>query len=63
MNLQEAIEEVSQQIGVRLKEKQVDAIISFCSGNDVFISLPTGFGKSLIYACLPLIFDRIRGNG
>ncbi len=27
------------------------------------MSLPTGYGKSLIYAILPLVFDKIRGKG
>ena len=62
MNLQEAIEDVSRQVGLCLKEKQFEAILNFVSGRDVFVSLPTGYGKSIIYAILPRIFDKIRGR-
>ena len=29
--------------------------------SDVFVSLPTAFGKSLIYGLLPAVFDRLKG--
>ena len=40
-------------------ENQKSAIDSFVRGN-VFISLPMGSGKSLCYASLPGVFDRLR---
>ena len=46
----------------RLKEKQLTAIEKFVCGQDVFVSLPTGFGKSVIYGLLPTIFDRLKGH-
>ncbi len=36
------------------------AILNFVVGKDVFVSLPTGGGKSLCYAALPSVFDRLR---
>ena len=43
---------------MRLKEEQLVAVEQFVSGKDVFVSLPTGFGKSLIYGILPAVYDR-----
>ena len=47
---------------VELKEKQKDAIKFFVEGNDVLVILPTGYGKSLCFALLPLVFDYLRGE-
>ena len=56
-----ALADVAQLLGYGsgFKEKQEEAIRSILSGKDTFVSLPTGYGKSLIYAALPLIFDRV----
>ena len=40
-----------------LREKQAEVLEKFVSGHDVFVVLPTGYGKSLCYACLPGTFD------
>ena len=57
------ISEVTQSMGYKeLKKEQRDAILSFISSNDVFVSLPTGFGKSLIYGCLPALFDKLHNH-
>ena len=34
-----------------IKSHQLEVIMAFISGNDVFAVLPTGYGKSLCYAC------------
>ena len=46
-----------------LNALQKEAIIQFEKQRDVFINLPTGFGKSLIYQALPLVFDAMHGEG
>ena len=35
---------------------------AFVSGRDAFGILPTGYGKSLCSACLPLVFDELEGE-
>ena len=42
-----------------LKSYQARVIKQFVSGHDVFGVLPTGYGRSLCNACLPLIFNQI----
>ena len=46
----------------RLKQEQVQAVVEFVRGRDVFVSLPTGFGKSLIYGILPAVIEIARGR-
>ena len=43
------------------KQRTEKAILSFVFGNDVFVSLPTGYGKSLCFGLLPCVFDALRG--
>ena len=40
-----------------LREKQKEVLLNILSGNDVFAVLPTGYGKSLCYSCLPKAWD------
>ena len=37
----------------------MEAVQAFVSGKDVIIVLPTGYGKSVIYALLPLLEQQI----
>ena len=63
MDLSSLIMECERRLGYEsLKDKQVEAVSTFMKGNDIFVSLPTGYGKSIIYAILPHAFDSIRGR-
>ena len=41
-----------------MKPEQLEVAATSIEGRDVFSVLPTGFGKSLCYTCLPLAFDK-----
>ena len=63
MNLLDIIKQSGLKLGFqKLLDKQVEAVSSFVNGNDVFVSLPTGYGKSAVYAMLPFVFDEISGK-
>ena len=60
--LERVLQEVSEELGFpSLKAKQKEAIGAFVKGNDIFVSLSTGYGKSVIFAMLPMVFDKLLG--
>ena len=60
-----ALEIVSQKFCVmELNDYQREAIFHFVDKKtDVFVNLPTGFGKSLIYQALPVVFNTMLREG
>ena len=42
---------------VILKDEQTACVKAIDEGKDVFLWLPTGFGKSMCYEVLPFVFD------
>ena len=45
-----------------MKEEHLEVVVVFLSGSDIFAVLPTGFGKSICYACLPFCFFELLGE-
>ena len=48
-----------KKLGYNIKELQFDIVQKVVTGYNIFAVLPTGFGKSLCYGCLPLVFDEM----
>ena len=42
-----------------LKQEQLEALYNFVCRRDVFVNLPTGFGKSLIFQMAPLVVKEL----
>ena len=59
--IEDAISDATKMMGYsRLTTKQEEVVKTFLKGRDVFVSLPTGSGKSLCYCILPFIFDLLK---
>jgi len=43
-----------------LNDKQREVVLAFVDGKDVFVSLPTGFGKSICFQSLPYVLDYMK---
>ena len=53
VSVQQAISQTVKELGY--DHDQTEALQKFVSGRDLFISLPTGSGKSLCFACVSLV--------
>ena len=59
----EAIKYACSKMKIKeLLPEQDKCVRAFLEGKDVFICLPTGYGKSLCFAILPHLFDYLRGH-
>ena len=55
-----AFEAVTRQFNIEnLLEEQQKSLREFLGGHNIFVNLPTGFGKSLIFQCLPIAADAL----
>ena len=48
MSLESTIKESIKELGYEVYPKQLEAIAVFVRCSDTFVSLPTGYGKSVI---------------
>ena len=57
--VEEAMKTCIQRLGYsKVKKEQKEAILKFViEGQDIFLCLPTGYGKSLFYYSMPVLFD------
>ena len=63
VRMERAMELACQRLGyTKLKDEQLRTVRDVLSGLDTFVSLPTGYGKSLCYAILPWAFDELRNT-
>ena len=60
--MEAALKHTAAILGVKdIQDKQREVVSQLMDGHDVFVSLPTGFGKSFCFQCLPLMNDYLFG--
>lgn len=58
-----AFEAVKEQFELSdILPEQRESIKAFFDGKDVFVNLPTGYGKSLIFQSLPIVADIVKSK-
>ena len=61
MSLLGYIKAAATTLGITtVKAEKEEAITHFALGRDLFVALPTGYGKSFYYQALLLVFDCLR---
>ena len=59
--LSRSLHSAADKLGIEnFREEQMDALKAFLRGQDVFVNLPTGFGKSAIFQAAPFCWDFLR---
>ena len=60
-NIEAVIMESGKKLGYeKWKDKKIEAVKSFTEGKDIFVSPPTGHGKSITYSLLTHVLDEMR---
>ena len=63
VQVKRAIQSAGERMGhAKVKDEQFRVIEDVVRGRDTFVSLPTGYGKSLCYGVLPWVFDELSRN-
>ena len=58
--VQEATRSAVRELGYQdVEPDQMKVVEAYVQGRDVFAVLPTGYGKSLGYSCLPIVFNKL----
>ena len=58
--VESAATKAAQQVGhTSMTSKQLQAVAGILRSHDTFVVVPTGYGRTLCYACLPLVFDQL----
>ena len=61
--MEEKIQKSALQLGhTALEPEQLEVVSQFIKGKDVFVVLPTGYGKTLCFGVLPLVFNLLRST-
>ncbi len=59
MEVSAAVVKAFQELGLPSVKPEQLQVVSGILQRDVFAVLPTGFGKSACFQCLPLLFDQL----